>query len=108
MLRWLLLIVTLLHFAVAEQNRTKEINETAQKQMLLQRLEQERLQKIAQYEKELQNLNKELAENIWIKKYENYKTYFKIKKQLDGVERQLKRAKKRHKKELTKELLSKK
>ncbi len=88
----------------AEQN-ISEKNVTAE----LQKRQIELMDnKIQEYQNELKYINKKLAKNIWIKKYENYKTYFKIKKQLNKILYQLKRAKRYRKKRLIQELESKK
>ncbi|BCD62454.1 hypothetical protein NitYY0826_C1330 [Nitratiruptor sp. YY08-26] len=101
MLKYLLLFLLQVHLLFAGQSVKHETNTTLQNEQVNQ-------QEIADYEQKLKNLKSEFKENIWIKKYENYKTYFKIKKQLDVVEKQLKRAKRYRKKELIKELQSKK
>ena len=105
MLRVLIGLVLVFGLAIAEYNAS-ETNETlleAQKRQLeiINR-------RIKEYQNELQQINSELATNIWIKKYENYKTYFKIKNQLSAVLNQLKRAKRYRKKKLIQELETKK
>ncbi len=55
----------------------------------------EMLATIKSYQSRLSDINKDLSENIWIKKYENYKTYKTIKKELEQMQRALKVAKRR-------------
>ena len=109
MLRVFIGIILFVGLLVAENNRS-EVNETvlqAQKEAKKRELELIN-RKIIEYQKELEHISNELATNIWIKKYENYKTYFKIKNQLNSILNQLKRAKRYRKKKLIQELESKK
>ena len=109
MLRVLIGLVFVFSLAVAENNAS-ETNETLlQAQKEAQKKELEIInRKIKEYQNELEHINAELATNIWIKKYENYKTYFNIKNQLNTVLSQLKKAKRYRKKKLIQELESKK
>ncbi|MRJ02433.1 MAG: mechanosensitive ion channel [Epsilonproteobacteria bacterium] len=53
----------------------------------------ERELKLSTYNDELKKIDGEIAKNVWLKRYENYKTYYAIKKELDEIERQIKRYK---------------
>ncbi len=103
-------IVFLLFFALvlfAQTNSTKEINAT-QASLMEQKAAQE-AQILQSYEKELEDLEKQIQHNIWLKKYENYKTYFKIKKELEEIEKKIKKYRRyKSKKELVKDLNAKK
>ena len=57
---------------------------------------------------DIAKVNEELAKNIWVKRYDNYKTYFKISKELRAIDNQIKRAKRSKKRGTIKELIAKK
>ena len=72
-----------------------EINAT---QILLQ----QKAEQIEKLKKELLQLDQEIKNNIWIKKYENYKTYYKIKNELKRLEKKIRYY--RHKRKYAKKL----
>ena len=53
-------------------------------------------QKLIRYQKELSSINEEISRNIWLKRYENYKTYNTIKNELTQIAKELRRNKRKH------------
>ncbi|NPA64982.1 MAG: mechanosensitive ion channel, partial [Epsilonproteobacteria bacterium] len=58
--------------------------------------------RMAQLEEELARINEEISKNIWLKRYENYKTYHTLKKELEALTKEIKKYSryKRHKKRI--------
>ena len=54
-----------------------------------QRALEQRAKHLGKLKQELAQLDKDVKNNIWIKKYENYKTYYKIKRELDQIEKKI-------------------
>ncbi len=103
MLRVLLLALLMLFSWAQEANTTTDLNAT-QKASLLQK-QQERMEALQGYQKELSELEKKIQNNIWLKRYENYKTFSKINKELSEIESKIRRYKRyKSKQKLLKEL----
>ncbi|MRI58875.1 MAG: hypothetical protein C6H99_05140 [Epsilonproteobacteria bacterium] len=110
MLRVLLSLIVAFGFSAAEINKSAigEKNLTQAQKEAIDQAQQRRIKRIEDIKKQLQALNEELSKNIWIKKYENYKTYYKINNELKAVEKEIKRIKRyKRKKALLKELEAK-
>ncbi len=63
---------------------------------------------IQRIDRNVASIDEELSKNIWIKRYENYKTYTKISAQLQKIEHTIRRLKRHKKHRDLKELLAKK
>ncbi len=82
----------------ANTSKATEINQTH-----IQHNEQ-----IFAYKQQLESINEELAKNIWMKRYENYKTFKKIAAELDQIKKKIRRYKRyKSKKALVSELKAK-
>jgi len=97
-------------FNLSEEAIVKQKLEELKRQQIEEELrkEQELRERIENIKAQLKEIEEKLAKNIWIKKYENYKTYFKINKELKEIEKEIKKAKRRHQRKLLKELEAKK
>jgi len=110
----LLIFSTLLaqrsEFNLSEEELVKKKIEQLRKKELERKLkEEERKRELEEnIRTQLKEIEEKLAKNIWIKKYENYKTYFKIHKELQAIEKEIKRAKRKRQRKLLKELETKK
>ncbi|BCD68282.1 mechanosensitive ion channel domain-containing protein [Nitratiruptor sp. YY09-18] len=91
MLRVFLALFTFLILGFAEENITLQ----KQKQ---EEIEVQKRAQIALYNDELKSVDEKLSKNIWIKRYENYKTYYQIQKELKELEKKIGKIKKRKKK----------
>ena len=81
-MRILISIVILFFLAYADNNITnKDLNSSIN------------INEIKDIDSKLKELNKELNSNIWIIKYSNYKTYQKLNKELQSIEKKIKLSK---------------
>ena len=82
----------------ANTSKATEINQTQ-----IQHNEQ-----IFAYKQQLESINEELTKNIWMKRYENYKTFKKIAAELEQIRKKIRRYKRyKSKKALVSELKAK-
>ena len=63
--------------------------------------------KISAIEQDIAKINKEISQNIWLKRYENYNTYHTIAKELSDVRAKIKKLKRTRKRKELKELQEK-
>ncbi|BAF70191.1 mechanosensitive ion channel domain-containing protein [Nitratiruptor sp. SB155-2] len=100
MLKLLLVVFLSLLSLYAEQNAS--IQEQQEQQEIQKRFHLQELQA------DLNHLKEKIEQNIWLKKYENYKTYYKISKELKDLDKQIWKAKRRRQKKRLQDLLAKK
>ncbi|MEA1914828.1 MAG: hypothetical protein U9N30_05885, partial [Campylobacterota bacterium] len=90
--------VTLQEVSQEIQNQTKkQIVEAKKKIELEEKLKKQRLideeneKKLIQLNLNLEEIEQELKNNIWLKRYSNYRTYRAIEKELDETQEEYKR-----------------
>ena len=88
-MRILTLLFILLVPIWAQIEQVKEVNATNTTRVQTQ-IDYERLDTL---QKELQKLDNKISSNIWLKRYENYKTYHSLKKELNKIKKEISRYK---------------
>jgi small-conductance mechanosensitive channel len=84
----LLFLAALLWVAVAAADHNKSAAVSAAGGDLRTK---EELDQISRLQKEMKMIEARIAQNVWLKRYENYKTYHKLKRELEEVQKQIKR-----------------
>ncbi len=88
----LLIIACLTLFCFAqESNSTQAHDKNATQEAALLKKQRERLASLQGYQEELGKLEQKIQHNIWLKKYENYKTFFEIDQELRHIQKKIKR-----------------
>ncbi|MRI83035.1 MAG: hypothetical protein C6I00_01315 [Nitratiruptor sp.] len=93
-MRFLWLLFSLIFFLLADGNGTTE----AKRDGVVEA-------KLHSYQEALEKVDNQIAHNVWLRRYENYKTYHLLKQELDKISQQIKRYKRYRKyRERVKEL----